>query len=207
MATINGSTRPIPPKVAIGTPTRGEMRAETVMWLIRTLGMMGGSAFWLPIVEQKPVEHNRNRMVSEFLKTDATHLFFLDSDNVPHPDTLPRLLSHDLPFVAAPSEQWKDGEHGVLVLDHVRELDAYKQHHPFQPGSGLQRCDAVGGAGMMIRRDVLERMQAPWFRMVYDDMGLLVKGEDFEFCDRLRRDGYELYADCDIIQKHVKWIT
>jgi GT2 family glycosyltransferase len=185
------------------------MRAETVLWLLQTLSRLGPQAAWLPIIAPKPVEHNRNVLVSEFLKTDCTHLFHLDSDNVPHPGTIEKLLSHNLPFVAAPSEAWKPNdagevEHGVLILDYIREEDGYRQHHPFQPGSGLQKCDAVGGAGMMIRRDVLERMQSPWFRMVYDDNGFLVKGEDFEFCDRLRQDGYELYADCDIIQRHIK---
>lgn len=182
------------------------MRAETVVWLLHELSMMAGRAVFLPIIQPMPVVHNRNLQIIEFLKTDCTHIFFLDSDNVPVQGTVDRLLAHNLPFVSAPSEQWKNGEHGVLVLDYVEEEDGYKQHHPFRPGSGLQKCDAVGGAGMLIRRDVLMKLRPPYFLEKYDDMGLMAKGEDFFFCDRLRELGYQLYADCDIIQAHIHGI-
>ena len=35
--------------------------------------------------------------------------------------------------------------------------------------------------------------------------GKLAKGEDFGFCERISQSGVEIWADCDLVQKH--WVT
>ena len=71
----------------------------------------------------------------------------------------------------------------------------------------MQKADAVGCAGMLIRRDVLEKMEPPWFFMEYDSRGLLSLGEDFWFCRKMASYGYEVWADCELAQKHMKSVA
>ena len=56
------------------------------------------------------VTRARNKLVTEFLKTDCTHLFFIDADISFEPDDLIRVLAFNKPLVAAPYPIKKDGK-------------------------------------------------------------------------------------------------
>lgn len=187
-------------KVYLSCPTKRNISAATCRWIVDEIGRMPeGSVYFSPCVDPRPLDHCRNRMVSEFLGTNCTHLFTVDSDCLPQPGTIMKLLGFGLPFVAAPHECIVGGEPGVMVVDKVPG-GGYKQHLPI---AGLQKADAVGGSGLLVRRDVFEVIEPPWFRMVLDERtGLLRQGEDFYFCDRLFEAGFDVYADCDLIQRH-----
>jgi len=144
-----------------------------------------------------PLEHARNEQVQRFLASKCTHLFLLDSDCVPQDRTIQKLLAYDMPIIAAPHPTRKGGEIGLMVLD--RQGDTYVQHRSL---TGLQGPDVVVGcAGLLIRRDVLEVLGP--FRFLYDECGKLIKGEDFDFCDRAHDAGYEVWAQCDLRQRHI----
>lgn len=183
-------------KVWVSIPTKGSLRAETVLWILSQPDI------GVDIVQTRlPLEHARNLAVSRFLNGPAewTHFYTLDSDCIPADGTLERLLQHNLPFISSPHACIIEGEKGYMAVDEI-EPGRYKQHHPMR---GLQRCDAVGGSGLLVRRDVLERIEPPWFKFEYDGNGLLVGGEDFYFCRKLREAGYLVVADFDVPQQHV----
>ena len=87
----------------------------------------------------------------------------------------------------------------TMVMD--RAGGKYKPHRPLV---GLQGPDVlVGCAGMLIHRSVFEKLGPPWFRCTYDEWGLLIDTEDFDLCHRWHVVGGEVWADCDLVQKHV----
>lgn len=177
--------------------TRGELRAETVEWLLREYTALAPHVEVQITSTPYGIQHNRNEATLRFLRSQCTHLFWLDSDCIPKPGTVSRLLAYDLPFVCAPGNQLVNGEVGPMAVDWSGE--GYVQHRPME---GLQRCDATGTAGMLIRRDVLEAMTPPWWEFRYDDTGRLVRGEDFTFCERLKEMGYDVVADFELVQRH-----
>ena len=180
--------------VLISLATKKSVHAEVVKWLL-----LQNAEYTIDIVNSPmPLEHVRNLQVKRFLSSDAEFLFLVDSDCVPKPNTLKQLLDFDLPFISAPHPTIKGNETGVMIMDKVDE--GYRQHRPFD--KGLEECDAVGCAGMMIRRDVFEQVEKPYFKFIYDKEGQLVKGEDFYFCDKLKEAGIKIYAYCDIVQTH-----
>ena len=186
-------------KVCISTPTKGTLRAETVQWLLSEFVALAPHVRVDIVLEARPLEHARNVQVARFLASDATHLFLLDSDCIPQPGTVARLLGWGLPFVAAPHPSVIDGETGLMVLER-----AGRGHYRQQQGlRGLVKADAVGCAGMLLRRDVLMALGPRWFRCRYGPDGLLDCGEDFDFCERLIAAGYDVWADCDLAQRHV----
>ncbi len=184
-------------RVLISVATKGTIRAETSAWIVRACAEP--TVGYDPVIDPRPLEHVRNLQVHRFLATDFTHLFFLDSDCLPPDRVIEKLLSLDLPIVTAPHLTAKGDEVGPMVVDRV--TNGYIQH---QPIVGLQKCDAVGGSGLLIRREVFEKLGPPWFRFLYNEDGYLVKGEDFYFCERAVEAGYEIWADCDLLQVQFK---
>ena len=185
-------------KTCISVATKGTLRAETVEWLLRAFVQLAPQVEVQIVTDPRPLEHARNLQVHRFLATDCTHLFLLDSDCVPQNRTVQRLLSWQMPVVAAPHPTMKGAEVGLMVLD--RAGDDYVQHSPW---TGLQEVDAVGTAGLLVERTVFARFGPPWFHCVYDTGGLLMKSEDFWFCDRAVEAGLQIWADCDLAQTHM----
>lgn len=183
----------------ISVATKGSIRAETVQWILRAFIQLKPAVEIDIVNDPRPLEHARNLQVHRFLETTCTHLFILDSDCIPPDRTVEKLLSLELPIVTAPHLTEVNGEVGPMVVD--RAPGGYIQHRPFV---GLQKVDACGGSGLLIIREVLEKLGPPWFRFRYDSNGLLCGGEDFYFCERASDAGYEIWADCDLIQTHIK---
>jgi len=190
-------------KVAIATVTKGSIDAKTAAWRERTLAQMYPNAVGLWTISGTTLQAARCLQVDTFMASDCTHIFLLDSDVIPQERTIEKLLAYDMPFIAAPHVAIKGDEVGVMVLDRDGK-GAYKQHNPWRPGSGLQGPNVVVGcAGMLIRRDVFEKVGKPWFRCIYDEYtGALLKTEDFDFCDRMHDKGLEVWAMCDLVINH-----
>ncbi len=177
------------------------MRAEVTEWLLRTFAELAPDVEIQLVVTPLPLEFARNEQVRRFLASDCTHLFILDADCVPQLGTVQRLLRHDLPFVTAPHPTMIGVEVGLMVMD-AAEGGGYRSH---QPTTGMQRVDVVGCAGMLIRRDVLTSIPAPWFTFDMDENGNMLRGEDFGLCEKMAALNIEVWADCDLVQKH--WVS
>lgn len=67
------------------------------------------------------------------------------------------------------------------------------------PETGVFPVDASGNAGMLIRRKVLDEIGDPWF----ENTGGFVMNEDVNFCERIRRAGFGLYATADVTLGHI----
>lgn len=150
-----------------------------------TASMMGNGAF---------IELCRNTFVQMFLKTDCTHLFFIDADLRFEGRAFVGVLQANVPIAAGmyrrrqepedyPVSMAPDPEHGGLWMR----------------GGGWVMCNRVPTGFMCIRRDVVEEMakeavimnqsnskdfpELPWlFYTKFDEENRFV-GEDFNFCD------------------------
>ena len=192
-------------KVAISTVTTGSMSAATAAWRERALLQLYPRVALHWEVSPTTLQAARCAQVDRFLASDCTHLFLLDSDVIPQENTIQKLLAYDLPFVAAPHASIKGDEIGVMVLDrNPNGEDNYVQHHPWAVGSGLQGPNViVGCAGMLIRLDVFDLIEPPWFKCIYDKKtGRLLRTEDFDFCERVHKAGIDIWADCDLVIYH-----
>lgn len=184
-------------RVRICCPNKGSIATPTVQWLMRAFVQLAPDVEADITTCMYPLQHARNVQREAFLASRCTHMFLLDSGKVPREGTIQRLLSHDLPIVAAPHPTTIGTETGLMVLD--RAGNEYIQHWPWV---GMQGPDVVVGAGgMLLRRDVVEAV-GPW-RCEYDATGFLCRSEDFDFCDRAHALGYEVWADCDWEQIHL----
>jgi len=168
-------------------------------WTLRAFVELAPEVEVQIVNEGLPLEHVRNVQAQRFLATKCSHLFLLDADCVPVQGTIQRLLSHDLPIVSAPHPTLKGPDRVLMAL--TASNGAYTEHRPQQ---GLQMVDAVGSSGLLIERSVFEKLPRPWFRCQYDEDGLLYRTEDFYFCERAKEHGYDIWADYELVQAHIK---
>ena len=150
----------------------------------------------------------RNALAHRFLASDCTDLLFIDADiNFKTEDVL-RILA---------LSQDKD----VVAGAYPRRADDAKYftdvHYPLTLDDGLLRVERVGTGFMLIRRHVLEKLEAlhpewkfwvntenvhytAFFDFKQTPEGYI--GEDYLFCDRVRAAGFKVWLDPDINLGH-----
>ena len=131
--------------------------------------------------------------------------WFLGDDHEFEPNTLLRLLAHDVDVVV-PITPCKQPFGYPFVLHGVNgewrdDLQTYSWAELSGPGlKALVTGDFVGQAGMLVKRAVLDRIGYPWFKCGKFDEGRLQ--EDMWFCRELQTLGYTIWLDQDIVFDH-----
>ncbi len=146
----------------------------------------------------------RNQIHDIFIGQDrGTHLLMLDSDVLPPPNLISKLLAHNKDMVGgwyAKKEKYPvkqaDGSMATIqrpvVYDYSTEKDGYIQR--MNPGTGLEKIDGAGAGCWLMSRKLAEKLG----KSPYGD----TSGEDLILCDRIREAGYEMYVDWSLRSAH-----
>jgi hypothetical protein len=135
----------------------------------------------------------------EALETDCTHILWLDSDMTFPTHTIQALLSHDTDIVACNYSTRVPPYNPVAFMD-VNNLE-YRAYD----GTGLHEIAAVGMGCMLVKRNVFETMEAPYFSVIWNDDYTNLIGEDFYFCTKAKDAGFSVMLDKDL-SKHITHI-
>lgn len=141
------------------------------------------------------VDRARNRLIEQMLDhpIQPTHLFFLDADIVPPADTLMKLLATCKPIVS--------GLYRRRLPPY--EPMAFVKNKPIPiKGPRLRKVDVVGAGCLLIRREVFEKINPPWFTSEWTDKGHL--SEDFSFCEKAQEAGFEIIVDTSVRPLHLE---
>lgn len=143
----------------------------------------------------------RNEIVKSAQANGVEWLAFIDTDVVVPPDTIIRLMAHNLPIVsgvyftrAPPIEPavWREVPNG-------------KQTIPFQPGQMIE-ADFIGMGMCLIHMSVFDKIEKPYFNwtLSFQDPNDFTKGtsEDFDFCKKVRARGYKILVDTSLQARH-----
>ena len=159
-------------------------------------------------VDSRNSENGRNQIIKDFLAMEEyknkTHLMFIDADTVPdNPYSIEKMLLLDKPVVTGitPIGFKRGKEYGMYwnVRANKEKCNLFLDEMPNLPFV----ADYVGGSCMLIRRDVLEKLEPPYQMSTYDkDQISFEIGEDYYFCDKIRNAGFELWADPEIQCHH-----
>lgn len=179
----------------------------TIAWALGLKNLQIPGQIILPLAGM-PYDMARNQACMRALESGASHLFFLDSDVIPPPDAVLRLLRHNVPFISGMySRRSPPAALPVMIKDG-------QWHTNFKRGTTFE-VDVVGAGCMLIRRDVLQNFppQRPevgrhWFDWRVDMQGLLPKeqclSEDFTFCRVLKEKmGIPVLVDSSVECQHV----
>jgi hypothetical protein len=182
--------------ILIGVPTRGEVHAGTCNDLI---ALISRSSVPLAInfAIGSVLPGQREHLAEQAMDMGASHLLFIDSDMRFPPDTLDRLLAHDKAIVAS---------NGVTRKGFIRPYAGGFDGLPVYSNgkTGLEKVMTVGAGVLLIRRDVFEALDKPWFNFPYHP-GIGHGGEDAWLCRFAAEKGIETWIDHDLTQdvKHI----
>jgi hypothetical protein len=171
------------------------------------------------------VDTARNHLVTIFNNSKCDYLLFVDNDATWHPQAIRRLLEHDMPMVSGclythdipprPTMgkyigRGPDGKDyyswawaARKILEHAREhkVEEVEDNAYNFPATDddLREVDGCGMHFTLIRRDVIEAVQPPYFVM----MGKTGAGEDFYFSKKVTDAGFPIYFDVGVHTGHL----
>lgn len=144
---------------------------------------------------------NLNKLVAQAQETKCTHLFIVEDDSVFAPDTVTRLLAHDVPVAAGllRSRQAPFMPYIYKGFDQATGLS----HYPLLPtdrgligGPGF----ASGLGGILINMSVFDILKRPYFTNFYE--GEQRWGQDIIFGRDLIQANIPVYIDLDVVIGH-----
>ncbi|MDD2777722.1 MAG: hypothetical protein PHI16_02340 [Methanocellales archaeon] len=191
-------------KVFIGIPTQGEIRTELANWLLEIV-KNPNYIFSVYITGNSTICDNRNRIVRNFLKSDAEWLMTIDSDVSPSLDILD-ILKNGKKIIAPINFVWKTWGLAPLISTKVKDGKGYVVTDPAKANAPerLVEVDGTGTTCLFIHREVIEKMPPPWFMFGYDEMGKINLGEDYYFCQKAKELGYSIWIDKKYMTNHFK---
>jgi hypothetical protein len=177
------------------------------MRAVQELERVGLKYDWLTERNESLVHRARMEMTAAFLKTDHTHLFWIDADIEFDPEHVAKLwnLEADIAcgcYAMKKRDQqwfaaWKDGKL-------VKDLDQFE---------GPTEVDFAGTGFLLIRREVIEKLaeSAPTWEGAHGPVPALfmtpihngyLESEDYHFCRIARDAGFKIVMDPSVRLKH-----
>jgi len=185
-----------PTKILIGIPISDDYRVHMGVMLYAALEKESGICGPPRVVPTDDVSTGRNILVEETLEGGFTHLYQVDSDTVPKPKTLDRLLGYDKDIVGGVYPIYTP-ETGPRWSASIYEPDRDERYwNPVkykELPKELFRAHLMGAGILLIKRKVFEAMEPPWFERTHMKKDLI--SEDLLFCAKAKKLGFSLWAD------------
>lgn len=194
------------PKIFIGTPSYdGNVSIHFAQALGQAMAMTPNITFRFS--EHALVHHARDLLVDEFIKSNCTHLVFIDADTVFSPHHIQKLIGRNRDIVAGFCPQKTANR-----LESLGLLDLALEPNKPVPDDGLIEMSALGMGLTCISKEVattlygLERRRNVWgtpslFR--YESPDGTPVGEDIYFTKRARELGFKLWLDISVETQHI----
>lgn len=143
----------------------------------------------------------RNKLAKQAIKMQADYTMWLDSDMIFKPDTMVRLLAHDVPIVSGAYFRRSPPYH-LVAFD---KCDTETREWTDLPlPTETVKCGGVGFGCVLVRTDVLFEVAAKYKTWFEPTNGF---GEDLSFCYRARECGFDILLDPTITCGHVGHIV
>lgn len=151
---------------------------------------------------------NRNAAIAEALAREpyVRHFFFLDSDTVPPPDAVERLLALRAPVACGVTPIRRRGARFWNIRADAPG-DWWPRDVPLPARPFPVRH--VGGTTVLVERSVLDHLGYPWFFREYvdqpvEDLEYVKRSGDVFFSDRVHACGYRILCDPSVRCHHYK---
>jgi hypothetical protein len=195
-------------KLYLATLNSGYLRREFTWFVLPSMRQTKGVTLVWENPGQtwaNPISSNRNLITQRFLASDCDFLLMIDDDVVPLHN--PAELCHaNLPIIGFPAKVRSTGQTIVWTMytPHVSG-EGYSAIDPanIDDMMDLMKVSIVGTGCILVRRDVLENLKAP-FHSEFDENGVQVYGTDFAFCRKATGAGFDVYTAPHRICEHYK---
>jgi hypothetical protein len=190
------------PKICIGIPT-SEMARQAVFYDHLDFLQKPENTIISRSHGQSPAR-NRNNIIEIALKSDCTHILFIDDDVAFRPQALLQLLAHDVDMVTG-LYTMRNWPHQPIIFDLANEDGGCSHTYLSDGRSGLIKIVASGLGFCLIKTKVFRGLQPPWITL-----GELEKDhwcDDIAFFRKAYFAGFELYCDLECPVGHMATVT
>jgi len=177
--------------VVCGEQGRWTNFTNAMTYLIRPMGTM---VLFEPGVD---ITKQCNAFINAARQRGDEWLWIIGDDHVFNPDIILQLLDHDLDVVV-PNVLQRSAPFYPVVYDGIREEDGHHMIKYDLPEHGVHEVFAAGSAGMLIRKQVIDKLPAAPFQR----WGA-TQNEDLEFCRLTREAGFKIWCDVDTQMAHI----
>lgn len=158
------------------------------------------------------VDMSRNKLIARFMQSDCTHLFFVDDDMGWNAEAVLKMIAKDKDFIAGI---------GPLKTDSGNDYACHLYSNPdgstvVEDGSDyLMKAQFVGGAFLILKRHAIQKMidaypelkseavdPAFGYSLFESKYRPLWMTEDYQFCERWRDAGGEIWCYPNIAFTH-----
>lgn len=201
-------------RVCIGIPAFSTVTAETLEDYMRFAYYCGRRIpeheFFLAIKSKTEQFRARNIIVETALQTDCQYILMLDDDHmidwekVQHAHPRYGFLKKFINFLESNQDA---GIIGALYYQRGGDCRPVVMYHNDDGGFYWMRLDQIenqiqevgvtGGGCMLIKAEVFNKIDSPWFRPELD------LGTDIQICKAAREHGYKVYCDTSTVLGHV----
>jgi hypothetical protein len=141
----------------------------------------------------------RNTAVKETLKEHGddpeAYMVWMDSDVIPPPYAITNLLAYGKDFVTGIYFQ-RTGKHWPVLANYKKDTDSFQWMAKW-PKNIIAPIDGCGFGCCVTSIKMLKDIEPLWFE--YKRFS-----EDFDFCLKAKKAGYQLYVDTGILCGHLK---
>lgn len=150
------------------------------------------------------ISENRNYIAIQAIKNNCDYVLSIDDDQIFPPDTLTRLLKHDVDIVACKiNAKVFPIQHHVQLLDESHLTLQDRMMGKIETPEELFECKAIGTGVILIKTEVFKKIELPWFSTETHENGMTKMGEDYWFCRQARNAGYKIYCDPTLQIGHI----
>ena len=140
----------------------------------------------------------RNKIVEDFLSSDATHLFCIDSDVVIPNHTLDMLVEADKDIITGIYFQ-KTEPHLPLIMAKGKLPKGPVHHFILEwPQDVIFPIDSGGLGCCLLKKEVFEKVKSPWFEWEEGKAG-----EDIGFFLKTKKAGIDIFCHPHVLCGHV----
>jgi hypothetical protein len=185
--------------IMIGIPMDEVMFSKFFTFFIRNIHPMPWDGF--TSTESTYLPDARNVVHKSFYDCEEyPYLFMLDSDVMCPPNTVERLLSHNLPVVAGwyrNKGQHRSKNNNPVVYDFGSDSGQFVEwNQRTVEGTGLEQVGAVGAGCILMKREVAKALGEKPYDMNHG-------GEDLKLCYKLRQLDIPIFVDWSIDCSHL----
>lgn len=186
-------------KIFIAIPTTGTIRTELLSFLLNIINISGYQVR-IDTTSFGDTCGNRNLLTNHFLETDSEWMMTCDSDIIP-PMNILSIIDKSKDIISPVNFAWKGNELVPLIMNKVKT--GYQINwKAIKSKQDIIKTDAAGLGCMFIHRRVFKKLKRPHFEFKYNKDGLLINGEDFNFCDKVRKLGFDIWVDKRYMTSH-----
>jgi len=182
-----------PTKLAVLVPTRDTVHSQfayCLAQLIKTTSEAGIDTY-LFFDSSTILLNKREKLIENAKDIKCDYVLWLDSDMMFPSTTALRLLAHNKDIVACNYMKRSKPLKTVAYTD----LTNWDSWLPLEPKDDLIKVEGVGMGCMLMKTEIFNSLQKPYFEFTYKGDTQDWYGEDFMLLTKLRLNGFNVYID------------